>query len=139
MLDRTRCLGRMLDIMAPLAGWLMIVVSGLVLFAAFPGQYNVTLLPEFIGTVGVPFAIAYIAFQCALVGYFKKARVLWLVMALFVVGVMLSIVGRAIDIHGFYAEHHVSYLEYLLCGGACVSGLGFGIAIVQGWVYDESD
>ena len=122
-----------------LAGWLMIAVSGLVLFAAFPGRYNVALLPEFIGTLGVPFAIAYISFQFVLAAYFKKSRILWLVIGCFLAGVILSAIGRAIDIHGFFAKHQISYFEYLLCGGACVSGLGFGIAIVRGWVYDEVD
>ena len=117
----------------------MIVVSGVVLSAAFPGKFNISLLPEFIGTFGVPFAIAYIAFQSALAVYFKQSRILWLLIGLFLVGVMLSAIGRAIDIHGFFAKHQISYFEYLLCGGACVSGLGFGIAIVSGWVYDETD
>ena len=125
--------------MVLLAGWLMIAVSGLVLFAAFPGKYNLALLPEFIGTFGVPFAITYIAFQSALAAYFKKSRILWLVMGCFLAGVMLSVIGRAIDIHGFFVKHQISYFEYLLCGGVCVSGLGFGIAIVRGWVYDETD
>jgi hypothetical protein len=125
--------------MASLAGWMMIVVSGLVLFVAFPGEYNFALLPEFIGSVGIPFAIAFAAFQYALAAHFRKARVLWLVTGLFVVGIMLGAVGRAIDMDGFFAEHRISYLKCLLCGGSCVSGLGFGIAIVRGWVYDETD
>lgn len=114
----------------------MIVVGGLVLFAAFPGRYNVTYFPEFIGTFGAPFAIVFMAFQLALAVHLKKARVLWLVIGLFSAGVALGFVGRAIDIHGFCAEHQISYLEYLLCGGSCASGLGFGIAIVNGWIYD---
>jgi len=122
-----------------LLGWLMIAVSGLVLFLAFPGEYNAVLLPQFIGNVGLPFAIVHTAFQYGLAVYFRKSRVLGLVTALFVVGILLGAVGRAIDIHGFFAEHRISYVKYLLCSGSCVSGLGFGVAIVRGWVYDETD
>jgi hypothetical protein len=125
--------------MVSVIGWLMIVVSGLVFFIAFPGEYNNALLPEFIGTIGIPFAIAYTVLQYAVAAHFGKSRVLWLVTGLFVAGAMLGAVGRAIDIHGFFAEHGISYPEYVLCGGACVSGLGLGIAIVRGWVYDEAD
>jgi hypothetical protein len=125
--------------MALLAGWLMIVLSALVLFAAFPGEFDYAPLPDFIGTVGLPFALVYGTMQVAFVAYFRKARVVWLVTGLFIVGVLLSAIGRAIDIHGFFARHGISYMEYVLCGGSCVSGLGFGIAIVRGWVYDQAD
>ena len=121
--------------MAPLTAWLMIVVSGLVLFAAFPGRYNTVLLPQFIGTLGIPFAIIFTVIQYAVAVQFRKPRVLWLVTGLFVTGAMLATIGRAIDLHGFFAEHNISYTAYLLCGGACTSGFGLGIAIVRGWVY----
>jgi hypothetical protein len=119
-----------------LAGWLMIGVGGAVLFAAFPGETNVALLPEFIVRVGTPFAVVYTAFQAALVPYFRKSRVLWLVIGLFAVGAILGAIGRAIDIDGFCARHGISYTQYVLCGASCVSGVGFGIAIVRGWVYE---
>lgn len=122
--------------MAPLAAWLMIVVSGLVLFAAFPGKYNIVLLPQFIGTLGIPFAIAFTAIQYGVAVQFRKPRVLWLVTGLFIAGAMLATIGRVIDLHGFLAEHNISYTAYILCGGACASGFGLGIAIVRGWVYE---
>lgn len=124
--------------MTSLAGWLMIVVSGLALFVAFPGQYDNAPLPGLVGTIGIPFAIAYMAFQLVLAAYLSKARVWWLVTGLFLVGVMLSAVGRAVDFHGVFAEHNISYVEYLLCGGSCTSGLGLGIATVRGWTHDKA-
>jgi hypothetical protein len=124
--------------MESIAGWVMIVVSGAILFAAFPGEYGGSaLLPRFIGAVGLPFGLAFAAIQCAVAAYFRKARVLWLVVALFIVGAVLGAFGRAIDIDGFCAKQHISYITYVVCGGACVSGLGLGIAIVRGWVYND--
>jgi hypothetical protein len=119
-------------------GWLMIVVSGAVLFAAFPGKYGSrALLPEFIGTFGLPFALAFAAVQYAVAARLRRAKVLWLVTVLFVIGAILGTVGRAIDLRGFCAEHNISYAEYVLCGGACASGLGLGIAMVRGWIYED--
>jgi hypothetical protein len=124
--------------MESIAGRLMIVVSAGVLFVAFPGEYgNHSLLPGFIGGVGLPFGLVFAAIQCAVAVHFRKAKVLWLVAGLFVVGALLGTFGRAIDVDGFCAEHHISYAAYIVCGGACASGLGFGIAIVRGWVYDD--
>lgn len=124
--------------MEPVIGWVMIVVSGAVLFAAFPGKYgSAALLPDFIGTVGLPFALAFVALQYVVAARFRRAKVLWLVTGLFAIGAMLGVVGRVIDVHGFCVEHNISYAEYVLCGGACVSGLGLGIAMVRGWVYED--
>jgi hypothetical protein len=121
-----------------LVGWGMIVVSLGLMMAAFPGRFNVVYLPDFLGTFGIPFAVVYAGVQCALAAYTKKPRALALVIVAFLVGAGLGVVGRAIDLHGFAAEHGVSYAEYTLCGGACVSGLVFGFALIRGWV-DEED
>lgn len=124
--------------MVSIIGWLMIVVGGAVLLVAFPGKYGSgPLLPEFLGTVGLPFALAFAAIQYAVAARFRRAKVLWLVTVLFAIGAILGTVGRAIDLHGFCAEHNISYAEYVLCGGACVSGLGLGIAVVRGWIYED--
>ncbi len=124
--------------MESLAGWLMIVVSGVVLFVAFPGEYGGSaLVPRFIGAIGLPFGLAFAAFQYAVAVRFREAKVLWLVSGLFALGAMLGIVGRAIDLHGLCAEYSISYAEYVVCSGACASGMGLGIAIVRGWVYDD--
>jgi hypothetical protein len=116
----------------------MIVVSLGVMTAVFPGRFNVAYLPDFLGSFGIPFALLFAGVQYALAAYTKKPRALALVTAAFFVGAGLGAVGRAIDLHGFAAEHGVSYAEYILCAGACVSGLVFGFALVRGWV-DEGD
>ena len=127
----------MANSMTPLAGWVMIVVSALVIYAAFPGRFNVVFLPRFLGAFGIPFAILYLGAQYALAAYLRRRRGLLLVTVLFILGAALGALGRAVDIHGFFAEHDISYFEYVLCAGSCVSGLGFGIALVRGWVYEE--
>ena len=119
-----------------LAGWALIVIGGAVMFAAFPGRYNVAVLPEFLGDYGVAFAVVFGAVQAALVAGLRKGRAVALAGVLFAVGALLGVIGRAVDLHGFCAEHGVSYLEYVLCAGVAVSGLGLGLAIVRGWVYD---
>jgi hypothetical protein len=106
--------------------------------AVFPGRFNIAYLPEFLGTVGVPFALLYAGVQYAVAASMKKLRALALVTVAFLVGAGLGAVGRAIDLHGFAAEHGVSYAEYVLSAGACVSGLVFGFALVRGWA-DEAD
>jgi hypothetical protein len=101
--------------------------------------YGGALLPEFIGKVGIPFGLVFMALQYAVAVYFGKSRVLWLVTGLFIVGAMLAIIGWALDIGGFLAEYGISSMEYLLCAGSCTSGMGFGVAIVRGWIYDQAD
>ena len=124
--------------MTTLVGWGMIVVSLGVMAAVFPGQLNVVYLPDFLGSFGIPFALLYAGVQYAVAAWTKKPRALALVTAAFLVGAGLGAVGRSIDLHGFAAEHGVSYAEYILCAGACVSGLVFGFALVRGWV-EEGD
>jgi hypothetical protein len=126
-------------IMVPVLGWLMIAVSGVVLFIAFPGEYGGALLPQFIGRVGIPFGLLYIALQYAVAAYFGTSRVLWFVTGWFAVGAIRAIVGWALDINRFFADYGASFMEYLLCSGSCTSGMAFGIAIVRGWVYDQAD
>ncbi len=112
-------MGSEVNAVVHLAGWLMIVLGGAVLFAAFPGRYgSAAMLPGLIGAAGLPFGLSFLAFQYVVAAHFRKANVLWLVTALFAIGALLSIVGRAIDLHGFCAEHGISYAEYVLCGGA---------------------
>ncbi len=124
--------------MDAIAGWVMIVVSAAVLLAAFPGQYGGgAMLPQFIGSVGLPFGLIFAAFQGAVALRLGKAKVLWLVSGLFLTGAMLGAVGRALDLDRLGAKYGVSYAEYVVCAAACVSGIGLGIAIVRGWVYED--
>ena len=124
--------------MATIVGWVMLVVGGGVMIAAFPGKYGTgPMAPQFLGAFGVPFALVFTVVQCVAAAQFRKAKVLWLVAGLSVGGAMLGLIGRTIDLHGFCAEHHVSYFAYVLCAGACVGGIGLGIAMIRGWVYED--
>ena len=120
-----------------IAAWLMIMLSLGVMFAAFPGRYNVVYAPGFIGNYGLLFGLLYAAAQYAVAVFLKSRRAVVLISGLFLVGAGLGAIGRALDIHGFYAEHNVSYTSYVFASGACASGLAFGIAIVRGWVAEK--
>ena len=123
--------------MKTIAAWLMIVVSGIVMYVGFPGQNKPVFLPTLVGAWGIPFAVIFSASLLLVAISCKNLQIIGLMVLFFVIGAALGAMGRAVDLHGILADNNVSYTAYSLCAGSCVAGLGLGIAILRGWCVDE--
>jgi hypothetical protein len=120
--------------MTRIVPWVFILLSVTVMFITFPLRSGRILVPEFLPRAGVPFAVAYIGAQCALVGYLRSRRGILLVTGIAILGMVLGAAGRAVDLRGAFARYEISYLQYVLSAGASASGLALGIALARDWV-----
>lgn len=115
-------------------GIVLAVISGGVMLFTFPMRITHTILiKSLIPIFGVPFAVAFMAAQLALLALMKSYRGLALAGGLFAVGMLLGWIGMSqplgysdIDAAGFSAARHI------IAAGACISGLGIGITLARG-------
>ena len=113
-----------------------------VIVLTFPGRHSdVVLVPALVGVFGVPFAVAFMALQYALLILMRSYKGLAFATGLFIAGVLIayikkyvwgSVDGRA-GIGGT-TRAGITLARHMLVSGACLSGIGIGAALYRDWL-----
>ena len=119
--------------MLQLAAYVFVALGLAALVTTFPGRGHI-MVPGLLGVFGVPFAIIFLLLQYGLAAMLRSWRAVALVTAVCLLGMGLGGCGAAMDLWGELEKHGVSPLRQVLVGGACVSGIAFGAAVLKGWV-----
>ncbi len=124
--------------MSALVGWICLSISACILVTTFPRLGGSVLAPSLVPVFGVFFSILYTIAQYTYTSWLRSRRGAMVVTGLFLLGMVMGGLGRAMDVSGQFEQLGMTYVRQMLSGGACLSGLGLGIGLVKGSIRPEA-